>query len=79
MNFYQITIIDGIPGIHGPYPDEAERSRVAKHFWFGAMMGRDLILKLDIDDHGRPTLEMYDPSDLDLLYDFLLNPPEEEP
>jgi len=79
VNFYHITIVDGIPGIHGPYLDAADRSHAAKHFWFGAMMGRDLILKLDIDDHGRPTLEMYDPSDLDLLYDFLLNPPEEEP
>ena len=83
MNFYHITIVDGIPGIHGPYKDERDRSRAAKHFWFGAMMGRDTILKLNISDQCVPTIAMYDPRDLDLLYDFLskphLFPPEEEP
>lgn len=78
MNLYHVSVVDGQAEVHGPYPNESDRSRAAKHFWFGAMMNRDLILKLDIYDDGRPTIEMYAPQDLDPLYDFLLNP-EQEP
>jgi hypothetical protein len=60
MNFYSITVVEGQAELHGPYPDDAERTRVAGHFFLGATMGRDTILRLDIDDEGVPTVQEYD-------------------
>jgi hypothetical protein len=60
MNLYCITFVDGQAELHGPYPDDEERLRVAGHFFFGATMGRDAILRLDIDDEGVPIVKEYD-------------------
>ena len=60
MKLYSITVVDGQAELHGPYPDDDERRRVAQHFFFGAAMGRDSILRLDIDNQGVPTVQEYD-------------------
>ena len=60
MKLYCITVVDGQAELHGPYPDDEERLRVARHFFFGATMGRDAILRLDIDEEGMPTVQEYD-------------------
>ena len=74
MKSYHVTVVDGEAELHGPYENENERSRVAKHFWFGATMQQDTILKLDIDDKGVPVIGQYEARELDPLHDFLQQP-----
>ena len=67
MKLFSITVVDGEAQLHGPYPDDEERRRVAQHFFLQASIGRDVILRLDVDEEGEPTVEASDIRLLDPL------------
>jgi hypothetical protein len=67
MKLYSITSVDGQAELHGPYPDDEERRRVAQHFFLQAVPPHDMILQLDVDDEGKPVVVEYDIRLLDPL------------